>query len=120
MIVSKRNFEHSCGVDTKNRLREAKTYNEAKGKPRVRLDDLAAVVAAVVALADDALVALDFLAEGVLATGEDETHCCGEIEICMKVCVCFAVFGVFFAVCWRSLALGGNRCMLLVAALSQE
>lgn len=38
------------------------------------LDDVAAVVAAVVAPADDALVALDLLAEGVLAAREDEAH----------------------------------------------
>ncbi len=51
-----------------------KTYHKAKGKPRVRLDDVAAVVAAVVATADDTLIALDLLAERVLAAREDDTH----------------------------------------------
>jgi hypothetical protein len=40
----------------------------------VRLDDVPGPVAAVVALASDALVAFDFLAEGVLAAREDKTH----------------------------------------------
>lgn len=38
------------------------------------LDDVAVVVSAVVALADDAFVAFDLLAEGMLATGEYQTH----------------------------------------------
>jgi len=46
------------------------TYNKAKGKPRVTLDYMARVVAAVVALTGDALVALNFLPKCVLATGE--------------------------------------------------
>ena len=50
------------------------TYNKAERKPRVCLDDLTAPVAAVVALARYALVALDLLAERVLAAREDETH----------------------------------------------
>ncbi|KAJ2974182.1 hypothetical protein NUW58_g8740 [Xylaria curta] len=36
---------------------------------------MSSVVAAVVTLASDALVALNLLAEGVLAAGEDQTHC---------------------------------------------
>jgi hypothetical protein len=52
-----------------------KTYNKAEGEPRVGFDDPAAPVTAVVALADDTLVALDFLAEGVLTASEDEAHC---------------------------------------------
>lgn len=50
--------------------------NEAEGKPRVALDDVPAVVAAVVASAHDALVALDFLAEGVFTAREHNTHIC--------------------------------------------
>lgn len=48
--------------------------HEAECEPRVRLDDATRVVAAVVALANDALVALDLLAEGVLAAGEYDAH----------------------------------------------
>lgn len=51
-----------------------RSYNEAKSEPWVAFDDLAVVVATVVALADDTLVALDLLPEGVLATGEYQTH----------------------------------------------
>lgn len=48
------------------------TYNKAKGKKGPAFDDSARHVAAVVALADDALVALDFGPEGVLAADEKE------------------------------------------------
>lgn len=50
------------------------SYNEAEGEPRVALDDLAVVVAAVVTLAYHAFVAFHLLPEGVLAAGEDQTH----------------------------------------------
>ena len=50
------------------------TYDVAKGEERVALHDVAGHVAAVVALADDALVALDVAAESVLAAHEDEGH----------------------------------------------
>lgn len=50
------------------------TYDKAKGEPRVRLDDMPRQVAAVVALAGDALIAFYFLTESVLAACEDETH----------------------------------------------
>lgn len=50
------------------------TYNEAEGEPRVALDDLTGIVATVVALADHALIALNLLAEGVLAARENKTH----------------------------------------------
>jgi len=64
-----------CGFLGGTGIEEAyAAYNEAEGEPRVALDDVPAVVAAVVAPADDALVSLDFLPEGVLAAGEDETH----------------------------------------------
>jgi hypothetical protein len=53
------------------------TYNEAKGEKGMALDDVAGHVAAVVALADHAFVALDFLAEGVLSADEEEEHGCG-------------------------------------------
>lgn len=56
-------------------------YNEAQGKPRMAFDDLAAVVSAVVALADDALVALNLFAEGVFAAGKYNTHGWGEAGI---------------------------------------
>lgn len=53
------------------------TYNKAKGEERAALDDTARHVATVVALADDALVALDFGPEGVLpADEEEEDHGC--------------------------------------------
>jgi len=51
--------------------------DEAKGKPRMRLDDVPAIVATVVAPTHDALVAFNLLAERVLAAREDETHGCG-------------------------------------------
>lgn len=37
-------------------------------------DDMAAVVATVLAAADDAFISLDLLPEGVLAAGENKTH----------------------------------------------
>lgn len=48
--------------------------NPAKRKPRIALDDIGRHVPTVVALADHALVALDFLAERVLAAHEEEEH----------------------------------------------
>ena len=53
-----------------------RTHDEAKGKPRVLLNDVPGVVAAIIAPAHDALVALDLLAKCVLAAREDQTHCC--------------------------------------------
>lgn len=50
------------------------TYDKAKCEPRLRPDDVSAVVSAVVAATHDAFVALDFLAESRLAAGENETH----------------------------------------------
>ena len=49
-------------------------YNEAKGEPGVGFDDGAGIVAAVVAPADEALVAFHILAEGVLAASKDDAH----------------------------------------------
>ncbi|KAK5630472.1 hypothetical protein RRF57_006187 [Xylaria bambusicola] len=46
------------------------TYDEAESKPRVALDDMGGVVTTVVALAGEALVSLDLLAEGVFTAGE--------------------------------------------------
>lgn len=46
----------------------------AKGEPWVALDDVACHVAAVVTLADHALVAIDLFPEGVLAAHEEEEH----------------------------------------------
>lgn len=55
----------------------AGSYNKAKGEPRMTLDDMAAVVATIMALTDDAVIALDLLAEGVFTTREYDTH--GEV-----------------------------------------
>lgn len=54
------------------------TYNEAKCEEWAALDDTARHVATVVALADDALIALDFGPESVLAADEEEEDhgCC--------------------------------------------
>jgi hypothetical protein len=49
------------------------TYNEAKCEPGVGLDDVPGIVAAVEAL-ERSMVAFHLLAEGVLATGEDDAH----------------------------------------------
>lgn len=62
---------------------ERVAYNEAEGEPRVALDDMAAVVSAVMALTDDPLVAFDLLPEGVLSTGEYQTHC----GVCQEMCI---------------------------------
>ncbi len=56
------------------------THDEAEGKPRVALDDMAADIAAVVAPADNALVALHVFAERVLAAREDDTHGSGLVR----------------------------------------
>lgn len=53
---------------------EGEHGNEAKCEPRMRLDDMARPVSAVVTLAGDSLVALDLLPESVFATGEYQTH----------------------------------------------
>lgn len=50
---------------------ERKDGDEAERKPRVALDDMGGIVATVMALAGDALVALDLFAEGMLAASED-------------------------------------------------
>lgn len=50
------------------------TYNKAEGKPRMTLDDMAAIITTVVALTDDAVIPLNLFAEGVFATGEYDTH----------------------------------------------
>lgn len=49
-------------------------YDEAEGEPRVALDDMTGVIAAIVALADHTFVAFDLFAEGVLAASENKTH----------------------------------------------
>lgn len=80
---------------------KGRTNNEAKGEPRIRLDDRSGVVTAVVAAADQAFVALHLAAEGVLATGEDDAHGigvgglrggCGVVVLCNvrdpRMCVC--------------------------------
>lgn len=50
------------------------TYNEADGEEGTALEDAAGHVAAVVALADDALIALELLAKRFLAADEEEEH----------------------------------------------
>lgn len=50
------------------------THDPAEGEPGMRLDDMAAEVAAVAALEDHALVAGQLLAEGVLSAHEEEEH----------------------------------------------
>lgn len=50
------------------------THDPAECEPRIALDDIGGHVAAVVALADHALVAGHLLAEGVLAAHEEEEH----------------------------------------------
>lgn len=63
------------------------TYNEAKGEEWAAFDDTARHVATVVALADDALVALDFGPEGVLAADEEEEdHGCRCFQRCTILC----------------------------------
>lgn len=54
--------------------REREHGNKAECEPGMAFDDMPAVVPAVLAAADDALISLDLLPEGVLAAGEDETH----------------------------------------------
>jgi hypothetical protein len=53
---------------------EGITYNKAKGEERPAFNDSAGHVATIVALADDALIALDLGAEGVLTADEEEEH----------------------------------------------
>ena len=74
-----------------------KAYNEAKGKPRVALDNAARVVTAVVALARHVLVALDLLPERVLSAGEDDTHSvdCRAAKALLLVRVAFGDGGDF-------------------------
>ncbi len=72
-LLSTRTPREETSIGAKH-VRKHKTYDEAKCEPRMALDDMAADVAAVVAPAYDALVALDLLAERVLAAREDDTH----------------------------------------------
>lgn len=46
------------------------TYDEAERKPRVLLDHMARVVAAVMTPADDAVITFDLFAECMLPAGE--------------------------------------------------
>lgn len=55
---------------------QERTYDEAEGKERAALEDATGHVAAVVTLADDALVPVKFAAEGLLAACEEEEHGC--------------------------------------------
>lgn len=78
--IFQRLFEVAYVADDFNEARygEGDDGNKAKGEERAALDDTARHVATVVALADDALVALDFGPEGVLAADEEEEDhdCC--------------------------------------------
>lgn len=53
---------------------ERETHDEAEGEEGSSLEDAAGHVPAVVALAHEALVALELLAEGLLAADEEEEH----------------------------------------------
>ena len=50
------------------------TYDEAKGKPRIALQNSRSMIAAVITPTNDPFVSLDFFSERVLAAREDETH----------------------------------------------
>lgn len=50
------------------------TYDPAESEEGTTLEHASGHVAAVVALADDALVAREFLADGLLAADEEEEH----------------------------------------------
>ena len=50
------------------------TYHPAKGEERTALQHAAGHVTAVVALADDAFVAGELLADGLFAADEEEEH----------------------------------------------
>lgn len=56
------------------RDREGGTYHPAEGEEGAALEHAAGHVAAVVALADDALVAGELLADGLFAAHEEEEH----------------------------------------------
>jgi hypothetical protein len=68
-----------------------KTHDEAEGEEGSSLEDAAGHVAAVVALADEALVALEFFAEGLLAADEEEEHGVGVGVICCSIGLCCLV-----------------------------
>lgn len=73
-IVSTGTFGSSPGGGGSVDRVSSTTYNEADGEERTALEDAAGHVAAVVALADDALVALELLAKRLLAADEEEEH----------------------------------------------
>lgn len=54
--------------------------NPAESEPRIALGDVGGHVAAVVALAHHALIAWDFLSEGVLSAHKEEEH----DEVCKR------------------------------------
>jgi hypothetical protein len=58
----------------------ARTYNPAESEPRIAFGDVGGHVAAVVALAHHALIAFDFLSEGVLSAHKEEEH----DEVCKR------------------------------------
>lgn len=60
--------------ESRRKIGRGETNDEAECEPGIGLYDATGHVAAVVALVDHALVALDILAEGVLAAGEEEEH----------------------------------------------
>ena len=91
-------------VSLRPTVRVHHTYNEAEGKPGVRLNDPARVVPAVVAAAYLSLIAFYFLSEGVLAAGEHDTHF-------------LVLFLVFFFLSSSSLRvdISGLFCLLLLS-----
>lgn len=64
----------SCKGYTSRRKREGGTYDEAECEERPSLEDVRTNIAAMSALADETLVAGEFLAEGLLAADEEEEH----------------------------------------------
>lgn len=55
-------------------MKGLRAHDEAEREPRVRLDHVAGVVAAVMTLADDAIVPFDSLPKRMFSAGEYQTH----------------------------------------------
>ena len=69
-LASKQPAAENEGLPSQN----GGTYNEAKSEPRVRLSYRPRKVSAIVASADQPFIAFNLLAEGVLATSENDAH----------------------------------------------
>jgi hypothetical protein len=70
---------------------KGRTNNEAKGEPRIRLDDRSGVVTAVVAAADQAFVALTWYGMVLVSAGDAE-------DVMLYVCTMFGIRGCEFEV----------------------